>query len=106
MDKITAVKRADSSFLGWAFYCPGCECDHIAYTEESWNGQDRTGGVWNWNGDRETPTFTPSLKITYPLEGGKSLKICHFFVEAGQIRYLSDCTHGLKGKTVQMEDYK
>jgi hypothetical protein len=27
--------------------------------------------------------------------------VCHVFVKAGEIQYLSDCTHELAGKTVQ-----
>jgi len=30
--------------------------------------------------------------------------ICHSFVTAGQIRFLSDCTHDLADQTVPMED--
>jgi hypothetical protein len=29
---------------------------------------------------------------------------CHFFVRDGQIQFLEDCHHNLKGKTVPMED--
>jgi hypothetical protein len=32
--------------------------------------------------------------------------ICHSFIKNGKIQYLSDCTHELKGKTVQLTDLK
>lgn len=33
------------------------------------------------------------------------LEICHSFVTGGKIRYLNDCTHHLKGKTVELLDF-
>ncbi|MEB3374455.1 DUF6527 family protein [Bacteroides sp. CR5/BHMF/2] len=58
--------------------------------------------VWNWNGDNENPTVIPSIKVTYPTP--EKMNICHSFIRNGKIEYLSDCTHELAGKTVDMID--
>jgi hypothetical protein len=99
---------------GWLIFCPGCGCAHRLDTR------------WTFNGDYEKPTFRPSLLIrsghyvpehqsencwcTYskehpddpaPFECG----VCHSFITDGQIQFLGDCTHSLKGKTVPLERF-
>jgi hypothetical protein len=36
-------------------------------------------------------------------EGGKD--VCHSFVRDGQIQFLGDCTHALKGQTVERPEW-
>ena len=79
------------------FYCPGCGCSHYLATSEN----DCSFPVWQWNGDVEKPTISPSVKVTCSVEP----KVCHSFVRDGKIQYLSDCTHELAGKTVDMIDW-
>jgi hypothetical protein len=31
--------------------------------------------------------------------------VCHSFVKEGMIEFLSDCTHDMKNKTVELPDY-
>lgn len=31
-------------------------------------------------------------------------EICHYWLHAGKIKYLPDCTHGMAGKTVDLPD--
>lgn len=38
-----------------------------------------------------------------PIEMVKT--VCHSFVTDGNIQFLDDCTHELKGKTVPLEDF-
>lgn len=50
-------------------WCPGCEQAH-PFTVEIFNDySDRPNGeqkpVWEWNGDEESPTFSPSLLCHY-----------------------------------------
>jgi hypothetical protein len=73
------------------FYCPGCKSNH-RITVGTYQGRP----AWTFDGDMESPTFSPSL--LHPDIG------CHLFVRRGQIEYLSDCRHHLAGKTVPMED--
>jgi len=51
---------------------------------------------WSWNGDFDKPTFKPSVKI--------DSMGTHFFITDGKIQFLEDCTHNLKGQTVDMID--
>ena len=80
---------------------------------------------WQFNGDFERPTFSPSLLIrsghyahespsgkcwcTYNAEHPDdpapfSCSVCHSFITNGQIQFLSDCTHALAGQTVELPD--
>jgi len=88
MAKVTEISNEKGTYI---FDCPGCKCSHAYYT---------SGPVkWGFNGDVNNPTFTPSLKNTYP-DG----KVCHLFVKNGKIEYCGDCFHELKGQTVEMEE--
>jgi len=80
--------------------------------------------VWEFNGDMNKPTVSPSLlvrSVECPdnpemdengnhvlgtdgrIKGAKDT-VCHSFVKDGMIQFLSDCTHELAGKTVEMVD--
>lgn len=75
----------------WCFWCPGCKEMHSLSV-------GRPGKPnWQFDGNLESPTFTPSL--LYPREVGR----CHLFVRQGRIEYLGDCHHELAGQTVPME---
>lgn len=100
------------------FYCPGCKRYHGIYTDK-----DRPVH-WDFNGNFEKPTFSPSILVKegHYIDGHKgecwcdynkkhpddkapySCGICHSFVRDGKIQFLSDCTHELAGKIVDMED--
>lgn len=56
------------------------------------------GSGWNWNGEKQKPTFSPSI-----LDPGGSGRVRnHVFVRDGIIEYLHDCGHELAGKKVQL----
>ena len=81
----------------YIFRCPGCaeRTDfgppvHVYYTEIGDRG-------WDFNGNNESPSFTPSLKNT-----DHTGKVCHLYVTDGKIHYCDDCFHSLKGQTVDM----
>jgi hypothetical protein len=79
------------------YWCPGCKCEHSVFTQF----KNDNGAQWQWNGDMERPTFKPSLLMTWD---SKKTKICHVFITDGKIQFLSDCTHELAGKTVDLPD--
>ena len=113
------VKRATGDCL--LFWCPGCNELHMISIAQ---------GRWTWNGDSEKPTFDPSVLVrsghfveerhkpgdtcwcTFyrdnptekPDESSLRFKCgrCHSFVRAGQIQFLDDCSHALKGQTVAL----
>ena len=53
---------------------------------------------WNFNGDLQSPTFSPSLLV----DQHRPQSRCHLFMRNGHIEYLSDCHHKLAGQTVKM----
>jgi hypothetical protein len=58
---------------------------------------------WNWNGDIEKPTLSPSILQTAGPDGHKD--ICHCFVRDGVIEFCGDCTHSLTGKSMPLPDW-
>ena len=53
---MSKIKKETKTY--YRFYCPGCKCEHT-YT-------DGLGG-WNFNGDMDNPSFTPSLLNQTPV---------------------------------------
>jgi len=94
------------------FWCPACRTLHVM--------DER----WTFDGNYESPTFTPSLSSkTGHYVGGAQLQsdgkcgicesakergvrsiccVCHLNLTAGQIIFHADCTHELAGRTVPM----
>lgn len=76
------------------YWCPGCKTLHgIAINPHK---QDNGAG-WTFAGTLECPSYEPSQKSDF---GDK--RVCHTFIRNGQIQFLDDCTHELKGQTVPM----
>jgi hypothetical protein len=99
--------------VGWMVLCPACG-----------NGHRFEKGRWEFDGDYVKPTFSPSMLVrsghyapghrgdtcwcTYNAEHPDdpdpfTCSVCHSFVRGGLIQFLSDCTHGLAGRTVPLE---
>lgn len=77
-------------------WCPGCEDVHAI---------DVVGSrAWQWDGDAEAPTYSPSLLTSYGSVAGQP-RLCHSFIVAGQWQFLGDSTHALAGQTVPMVPY-
>lgn len=83
------------------FVCPGC----IQLERGRGSGlhmlpvnSDKKKPSWDWDGDLEKPTLSPSIR-TRNISG-----ICHSYLEKGQIRYLSDCDHDLKNQTIDLPE--
>ena len=102
--KINILTETPSGFKRAWFFCPGCESDHAVYIE----GDKSKVPVWGYNGSEEKPTFMPSIDVKweYGEVGSKRRYRCHSFVKVGMIEFLGDCTHKLKGQTVELPDYK
>lgn len=78
-------------------WCPGCDDLHAP---RSTLGAGSIGATWQWDGNRERPTFSPSLLVRYgdAADGRR----CHSFVRAGRWEYLTDSTHLFAGMTVEL----
>jgi hypothetical protein len=79
---------------GLALWCPGCRSIHHVPVDGSRG--------WAWTDT--TQTLTPSVKHWYapPAEavrhsGPHDVTTCHYFVKGGQIEFLDDCQHSLRG---------
>lgn len=57
---------------------------------------------WTWNGDTDKPTLKPSILSKGGDENGEH--ICHSFVNDGKVIFLDDCSHELKGQTLDLLD--
>lgn len=107
------VRRCDNG-TRWVFRCPGCRENH--YFDQG----------WSFNGDLDKPTISPSLLVrsghyidgfsksgqcwcTWRGPDGKPAPFkcfqCHSFVRDGMIQFLDDCTHELKGQTVEIPEW-
>jgi uncharacterized protein DUF6527 len=87
-----------------SIFCPACGYDHsVGVNGRFVHGSDGKLNTWTWNGSLIKPTFSPSLLVNKHEDGGYPR--CHSFVTDGYIRYLDDCTHGMKGKTVELPEW-
>lgn len=91
MMKVSLIRNQSGEFHGWMLYCPGCEDYHVFDSR------------WDFNGDLERPTFSPSLLVK-SVSGEK--EVCHSFMREGNWGYLSDSSHGLAGQTIPAPDQK
>lgn len=92
------VRDDSGKLVGYFVECPGCQAEdqssgHIFYLK-----MNDGGPGWTFNGNFEKPTFSPSMLARTPTTR------CHSFVTDGKIKYLDDCTHPLKGQTVDLPE--
>lgn len=91
------LKNTDGAHYGWEFMCPGCKQMHPLKG-------------WTFNGDRDRPTFHPSVAVSESrryAEDGKTVVLrprCHSWVKDGQIKFLLDSAHALAGQTVDLPE--
>ena len=71
------------------FWCAGCKSYH--WIDKRWTVT--TGGAG--------PTVRGSVRVRI-----RDDQLCHLFIADGNVRYLGDCTHGLKGQTVPLEEFE
>ncbi len=76
----------DGGRTTWFFYCPACDALHT-YSNRMSGG----GPGWDYDGNVESPTFSPSLRY---LDATR----CHLFVRAGVIEFCGDCPHSMAGQ--------
>lgn len=91
MAKIHAVTHQDGSGqIQYWFHCPGCKIPH-AFTVPP----------WTWNGKLEKPTFRPSLLCNRDHAPSR----CHLWMSDGEIIFLQDCHHELRGQVVPIPEW-
>lgn len=87
----TKLRNYEDGFFWW---CPACEEMHPLPYKQG----------WTWDGNLETPTFTPSFKHDWYWGEERKHLICHYIMTAGKVSYCSDCTHSMAGQTIEMPD--
>jgi hypothetical protein len=102
------------TYFGMSIKCPGCGFSHTMptrnYTPEGATRHDVSQyASWEYDGNAESPTFSPSLLVRWDSWDGATGRpskknVCHSFIRAGRIEYLNDCTHPMKGQTVDLPD--
>lgn len=96
MAKFSSMNHGDRK--GYSYQCPACGCAHMILTDG--NGSPN----WSFNGDVDSPTVSPSVKVTTGPQGDRG--ICHFFIKNGMIEYCSDCTHDKAGHVVEIPEWQ
>lgn len=85
---------------GWKILCPACHRYHVFSTEEP----NENGARWTFNGDRDKPTFKPSM---LERDGyGATARVCHSSVREGRIHFHMDCTDEFAVQTLDLPDAK
>lgn len=75
--------------IGW--FCPACREPHSIPLPR-----------WQWNGDRERQTISPSVLHFNVGKDGQRITRCHYFIRDGRIEYCADSPHALAGQAVEM----
>jgi hypothetical protein len=95
MAKVKALEGKNPDFV---FQCPGCNCNHGIWT----TNRNDNKAIWSFNNNLNSPTVQPSILVRYN-NGGEDM-VCHSFITDGNIMFLGDCTHNLKGQTVALPE--
>lgn len=98
--KTVELTNEDGTETSLVFTCPGCGDAHPVRIAST----DPARPAWGWNGDREKPTFTPSLLVQYDYQDGRPTKVCHSMIVDGSIQFLGDCTHDKRGQTLPLPE--
>lgn len=94
--KAKPCKNLNGEVVAYTIDCPGCGGFHVVHVAHS-----NPGANWQFNGDTERPTFTPSLLVNRDFSH-PGVPRCHSFVRDGRIQFLGDSTHELAGQTVDL----
>lgn len=106
MAKLVRLDTTDWPRGGYGHWCPGCNSGHDINVDQP----NASGAKWTFNGDPARPTFSPSINIRVNPPGHQHYQpdiessVCHYFIRDGRIEFCGDCTHALRGQTVDLPD--
>jgi len=123
----TVIEHDDGPVTGYMIFCPACKSGHLFNTTPGDNGAGGRKPVWDFDGNLDCPTFSPSMlskgvrftakgradydewvKAGRPMPAGNFENepiVCHSFVRGGRIEFLADCTHEMAGTTVDLPEF-
>ena len=90
--EINTGKTVSETDVKYFFDCPGCKQIH------------GFSSAWKFNKNFENPTVSPSILARWTMGEARVPHICHSFIKEGKIQFLGDCTHHLKGQTVELPE--
>jgi hypothetical protein len=94
--KLHPETNSSGQIQGFSFFCPGCGHLHIFYT---------TGPlIWSFDGNHESPTFSPSLLNTCDNHPDSKQRRCHLNLTAGKLVFHGDCSHDKAGQVLELLD--
>jgi len=94
------MKVKETKYKFYGFICPGCGRFHNLPTEINEYAKIK----WEFNGDCDNPTFTPSILTKGYNDQEKVIDVCHCYVTNGRIEFLWDSTHFLAGQTIPLPE--
>lgn len=109
MSKLVELDEEYWPIGGYGHWCPGCKNGHEINVDKL----NHSGAKWTFDGNALSPTFAPSMNIKWgwfadpnhkTVEGHDHSGVCHYTITAGKIQYHCDCTHELRGQTVDLPD--
>lgn len=94
-------------YEGLFVWCPGCQ-EIDADTGDKYGGlhllpvrgDKSKRPTWDWNGDCEKVTLSPSI-LTKMSHRGDNF-VCHSYLQDGVWKFLSDCTHPFANTEIPM----
>jgi hypothetical protein len=69
------------------------------------HGTRQGTNCWTWNGSIDAPTLKPSV-LSQGYNGDSVKYRCHTWINDGKAIFLDDCSHELKGQTLDLLDVK
>jgi hypothetical protein len=105
---LRGIRDGEDRYEGLVVWCPGCERPHHSEPNHlvgglhmlPVKGDGTKRPTWEFNGNLERPTLSPSIMTRYNL--GETEVVCHSFLTDGVWNFLDDCTHQYKGQQVPM----
>ncbi len=92
---VCTTETSSSGKMLW-HYCEGCGKRHLIRVTKSPTGDH----VWDWDGDVDLPTFSPSVRHNNHFE-----HICHYTITKGRVVFHEDSTHPLAGYEVDLPNF-
>lgn len=105
--QLKSIRDGEETYQALMFWCQGCEILRPDGTEFVGglhmlpiSGDSTKRPVWSFDGNLESPTLSPSILTK---TGHTKNFVCHSFMRAGHMEFLSDCTHKYAGQTLPMK---
>lgn len=102
MAKIKIIHE-ENGLITAIFNCPACNDIHaFKYYSDPFKYTNTDKDPWKFNYNFDRPIIRPSISVD---AGNSNINYkCHSYVEEGFIKYLDDCSHAMKGLSIELPD--